>query len=455
MIGNTDVLLANVQSGESLAYNSPYDNLRLGALSAALRGQNLEVEHFDSTEGEASLGERVFDLAPRAVVVFDTLYRVSEDVVRAISFVRRARPGVRVLLVGRAADAVSREPTVSEFVDAIYDSSDLEAIAADCLAHRGERQLSSRFDWATITPERPFRALSQRRGVLDVEATKGCAYSCSFCAVDGIAGGPRRKAWRPRPAADVVSEIVSLTGELGVTRVQFVDDNFLGAPRAAQWALDFVEELHRQHVNIAFSCYARLDHVLDSVLEPLVAAGLVQVHAGVESGSAAVLRRLRKGTTPNGLAAMIDRVRGAGVELVTSLIVFEPRMTLAELEESLLWLKANRLERSFSLSTLIPFEASLAYAELSDLLLPQPHPQSFGALGYSFTDGGVDEIYRAAVRTEQRRAQWLSAMMRVRFQQEELFGLTAVGEDRTLSHLDAYRRRQIDLILNDIERARR
>lgn len=453
--GSTDVLLANVQNGASLAYNFPYDNLRLGAIGAALRSQELEVEYFDSTVDEVPLSERVSALAARPVVVFDTLYRISDDVIDSIRAARIARPTVRILLVGRAAAAIGRDPRVAALVDTTFDSADLGGVTAECLEHVAGRRLSARITWATTRPERPFRRISQRRGVIDVEATRGCAYSCSFCAVDGTIGGPRRQAWEPRDVADVVDEIASVTAELDVSKVQFVDDNLIGGPRAVEWALDFADELRRRRLDIAFSCYARLDHALDRVLDPLAAAGLVQVHAGVESGSLAVLRRLRKGTTPDKLSAMIKRVRRAGVQLVASLIVFEPRMTLDELEESLIWLRANRMERFFSLSTLIPFETSRAFGELADQLLPQAGPSSFAHLGYRFTDARVDAVYHNARRAEEAHSARVETMMRARFQHEELLDAPSASEHLILCELDDYRLQQIEGILRDIDRIRR
>ncbi|MFI5536327.1 hypothetical protein ACIA5H_08035 [Nocardia sp. NPDC051900] len=167
-------------------------------------------------------------------------------------------------------------------------------------------------------------------------------------------------------------------------------------------------------------------------------------------------RRLRKGTTPEELSRMVRRLRQRDVGLVASLIVFEPRSTLDELDESLRWLDEHRLYRSFSLTTLIPFRNTLAHRELRTQVIAEPST-SFAPLGYRFTEPDVDRIYRAAVAREADHEQWsdgaLERLMRCRFAFEERLGLGP--EPPELRDLDAYRARQIAAILDDIRRLRR
>jgi radical SAM superfamily enzyme YgiQ (UPF0313 family) len=451
---HADVLLLNVQAGEALAYNFPYDNLRLGAIGSALRGHGLSVDYFDSVAKAGELPTKLGCLSPRPLVIIDSLYRVSEGVISAIGAVRASRPEARVVLVGRAAAEICRDPRIAGLVDTVHDSGDLAAVIADGVWHVKGRRPDSPASWAATTPERPFGTLSNGRGVIDVEATKGCTHGCSFCAVDGIIAGPRRRNWQPRHATAVVAEITQQVTLSGIHKIQFVDDNFLGGLQSVSWAASFAEELRRTNLDIRFSIYARLDRTLDQAIDELASVGLVQVHAGLESGSPAVLRRLRKGTTPQKMSRMIERVRDLDIELVASLIVFEPRMTLGELDESLTWLKSNGLQRFFSLSTLIPFRTSLAYGELADRLVPGSSGPSFSRAGYMFVHDDVDTVYRNAMLTEDRYNQItdgrIDELMRARFRHEELLEAISAPQPEELRALDAYRLDQIDTILEDI-----
>ncbi|MET9029179.1 radical SAM protein [Nocardia sp. NPDC004168] len=449
-------LLVNIQDGSSLAYNLPYENLRLGGIGSALERAGIVCAYYDSAADPEGLVAALRSLAPRPVIVFDTLYRISDGVGAAIRAARAVHPDAYVLVVGRAAAAVSVQPGVAAQVDAVADSGDVGRVVATCLAHCGRTPPAPPDTWQTITPQRRFPRFARVRGVLDIEATRGCMHGCSFCAVDGVPDAPRVRRWQPREPADVVGEITEHAVGQGIRRVQFVDDNFLGAPAAVDWAQRFADELRSRNIEVRFSIYARLDRTLDRVLDTLHSVGLIQVHAGVESGSFSVLRRLRKGTTPEELSRMVRRLRQRDVGLVASLIVFEPRSTLDELNESLRWLDEHRLYRSFSLTTLIPFRNTLAHRELRTQVIAEPST-SFAPLGYRFTEPDVDRIYRAAVAREADHEQCsdgaLERLMRCRFAFEERLGLGP--EPPELRDLDAYRARQIAAILDDIRRLRR
>ncbi|MFE7741162.1 B12-binding domain-containing radical SAM protein [Nocardia sp. NPDC057455] len=450
-----EALLVNIQDGSSLAYHLPYENLRLGTIGAALDRAGIGCAYHDSAADPEGLAAALGSLAPRPVIVFDTLYRISDGVIAAILTARAVHPEACVLVVGRAAAAVSMQPAVADQVNAVADSGDVDRVVATCLSHFGRTQAATPVGWQTITPQRRFPHFARARGVLDVEATRGCMHGCSFCAVDGVPDAPRIRRWQARDPADVVAEIAEHAVGRNIRRVQFVDDNFLGSPGAVDWARRFAGELRGGNVEVSFSIYARLDRTLDRVLDTLRSVGLVQVHAGVESGSSSVLRRLRKGTAPAELSRMVHRLRQRNVGLVASLIVFEPRSTLDELAESLCWVDEHQLHRSFSLTTLIPFRNTLAHRELRAQVIAEPST-SFAPLGYRFTEPDVELVYRAAVAREARHERLsdgaLERWMRKRFEFEELLGLGP--EPTELRDLDRYRAGQIAAILDDIRRLR-
>jgi anaerobic magnesium-protoporphyrin IX monomethyl ester cyclase len=102
----------------------------------------------------------------------------------------------------------------------------------------------------------------------EVEASRGCPYSCSFCAKLHF-----RDRYRRRRLDLVLEEIDQLLGQ-GVTYLYFVDEIFL--PRR-----DLLEALVERPV--AFGVQTRIDLWKRELLELLGAAGCVSVEAGVES----------------------------------------------------------------------------------------------------------------------------------------------------------------------------
>ncbi len=127
--------------------------------------------------------------------------------------------------------------------------------------------------------------------------SRGCPWRCSFCSIITFYEGNGTRGRRRRDPQRVVDEIEFLHRERGVEILLWQDDDFLaGGPAATRWAHDIARELQRRGLSRAMrwkiSC--RSDEVKESVLAPLVDAGLTHVYLGVEAGSDDDLKRLNK-----------------------------------------------------------------------------------------------------------------------------------------------------------------
>ena len=116
----------------------------------------------------------------------------------------------------------------------------------------------------------------------EVEASRGCPYSCSFCAKIDF-----RDRYRRRDLTPLLAEIDALAGQ-GVTYLYFIDEIFL--PR---------EDLLRALVSrpVQFGIQTRIDLWKPEQLALLGQAGCVSIEAGVESltvdGRAALDKRCK------------------------------------------------------------------------------------------------------------------------------------------------------------------
>jgi B12-binding domain/radical SAM domain protein of rhizo-twelve system len=119
----------------------------------------------------------------------------------------------------------------------------------------------------------------------EVEASRGCPYTCSFCAKIDF-----RDAYRRRDLGIVLDEIDGLIAQ-GVTYVYFVDEIFL--PQKP-----LLEALVAR--NVRFGIQTRIDLWKPDMLDLLGAAGCVSIEAGIESlteeGRAALDKRCRAST---------------------------------------------------------------------------------------------------------------------------------------------------------------
>ena len=116
----------------------------------------------------------------------------------------------------------------------------------------------------------------------EVEASRGCPYTCTFCAKIDF-----RDVYRRRDLAPLLAEIDALVAQ-GVTYLYFIDEIFL--PRA-----DLLEALVTRPVQ--FGIQTRIDLWKPGMLALLGQAGCVSIEAGVESltvdGRAALDKRCK------------------------------------------------------------------------------------------------------------------------------------------------------------------
>jgi B12-binding domain/radical SAM domain protein of rhizo-twelve system len=102
----------------------------------------------------------------------------------------------------------------------------------------------------------------------EVEASRGCPYSCTFCAKIDF-----RDKYRRREIAALLDEIDGLVDQ-GATYLYFIDEIFLPQKPLLEALVDR---------NVEFGVQTRIDLWKPEMLELLGAAGCVSIEAGVES----------------------------------------------------------------------------------------------------------------------------------------------------------------------------
>lgn len=118
-----------------------------------------------------------------------------------------------------------------------------------------------------------------------VQASRGCPYTCSFCAFG-------RLPWRPRSVEAVLDELSWLKEKLGLRRFLFFDDVLtLDMGRAAR----LFEGMHGRGLGLQWACCTRANAVSRDLLALMKKAGCREIAFGIESGSDAVLAGTTKG----------------------------------------------------------------------------------------------------------------------------------------------------------------
>ncbi len=182
------------------------------------------------------------------------------------------------------------------------------------------------------------------------ESSRGCSYrKCTYCLHPQV-GLYERNQWYRMPISQTLSAIEELKDN-GIREFTFTDEDFYGS------MLDDVYNLAQGMQKIGgmkFSLSAMIDdfysiHNSDvenkrriKLLEMLKKAGLSLVYCGLESISSSQLRRYGKRTKDiNALMKGIRIAKEIGVELEIGYILFDPFVTIEELNENI-----NNLEKT-------------------------------------------------------------------------------------------------------------
>lgn len=251
----------------------------------------------------------------------------------------------------------------------IEDLSSLPLPARDLLGHE-----------TYLRPPGLIRGFASSR-IASVLASRGCPFGCTFCGSKSVLG----KAVRIRSVEDVLAELRHLVQRDRIRGMYFVDDVFT---HDREWTLAFCTALRESELQLEWGCQARVTAVDRELLLAMKAAGCVQVDYGVESGSPRILRKMRKGTTPEQIVAAFDLTHEVGLRTGASFVLGGPGETAEDL--ALTEQLAERIRSDwtvFFLST--PYPGTVLWRQLAHLreqwpafgevwnnrVMPAPMPQ--------------------------------------------------------------------------------
>ncbi len=148
----------------------------------------------------------------------------------------------------------------------------------------------------------------------EIIGSRGCAYSCSFCAAPQLWG--RHIVFRS--PGNLVDEIEYLHKEMGINHINFQDDAINIPERRA---IEICDEIigRNLHKNMTFEGQVRANQkcVSPQVFRRMKEAGFVDISFGIESGSDKVLEYLNKSLTVAEARRAIKLARQAGIPTVT------------------------------------------------------------------------------------------------------------------------------------------
>ena len=161
------------------------------------------------------------------------------------------------------------------------------------------------------------RILVRRRPATIAEFSRGCVFTCDFCASKNTAGmGYRKKS------AERCAEEVRRMHKLGYREFWLADDIFTSDQK---WALKVSQAISRTGTDMAWTCHngIRVESADDEMFRAMRKAGCYRVNFGFESGNDEILKSFGKGgraTVEKGRIA-VNKARKAGMDTCGSMLL--------------------------------------------------------------------------------------------------------------------------------------
>ncbi len=210
------------------------------------------------------------------------------------------------------------------------------------------------FPWRSYT-FLPFVTVAQP--CLSVLGSRGCPYSCKFCALGYMGHRVRRRS----PAA-IAAEVEWLVTKLGIRHVGFVDPIF---PLDRRHALDTCLAIRARAIpgEWWWTSQTRVDAVDEELCREMRRSRCRRILFGIESGSDGLLAGIGKNYTTDDVRRGVAAARAAGLEISAFFMLGLPGETLAAARQTVRF--ALELDIDFAkFAITIPYPGSELYDRL-------------------------------------------------------------------------------------------
>lgn len=209
-------------------------------------------------------------------------------------------------------------------------------------------------DWAEMDPrtykKAPHGGFVKRFPVAPVTSTRGCPYTCTFCASPEIWG----RRIRYRSPENVVDEIEYLVKEFGVREIHFEDDNLTLKRSHVEGICELILD-RKIKVSWATPNGIRVDTITPKLLKLMKRSGCYFIAFGIESGNESILRNINKETDLATITRAVHEAKRAGMLTQGFFIFGLPGETERTVENTVNYAKSIPLDKAqFLLLDVLP-----------------------------------------------------------------------------------------------------
>ncbi|MBN3038400.1 MAG: radical SAM protein [Candidatus Omnitrophica bacterium] len=205
-----------------------------------------------------------------------------------------------------------------------------------------------------------------------VIASRGCPYKCIFCHVSRF-----RPTIRFRSPKNVADEIEYLVNNFGIKEIRFGDELFAVNKK---WASQICEEIKSRKLNIVWTCEARADSMTPEFAQTLKKGGCWQITMGVESGSAQVLKKIKKGITLQQVKNTVNYAHRAGLSVRAFFMIGFPFESREDIKKTIRFAMQSGVDYA-SFGYVVPFPGT----ELYQMCMREGYFDKFGWMNFDST----------------------------------------------------------------------
>jgi len=186
-------------------------------------------------------------------------------------------------------------------------------------------------------------------------ATRGCPSQCTFCVAKKL----RRffGTGRVRSANSLINELKLLKSNYAIDSFYFVDDLFTIDKENVK---EFCRALRQERLGLIWGCSSKVPTLNEEVLKVMSRAGCVQIDFGVERGSDAALKLLRKGQNIDMVKNIFCLCHKYGIRTFANMLVNLPSEKEEDLNDILHLLDVIRPEVT-SINIFTPYPGAEIY----------------------------------------------------------------------------------------------
>lgn len=202
-----------------------------------------------------------------------------------------------------------------------------------------------------IYPPTTYTVKEGRTNIL--QFSRNCIFNCSYCSQ-----GPNKK-WQSMPYNRMIKNICSLLKK-GVNELEFVDDEFFGGrsekyqARIRDIILLFKQVKAKYNTSLSFRIFtnpfiiwksndSKNNSAISNLLLELKDIGLKRIYLGIESGSEEQRKRYNRTESIEECLRSIELLRNIGIEIDVGFIMFDPEMTIQDIQKNVKFFKDNNL----------------------------------------------------------------------------------------------------------------